>query len=463
MIKRTLLTIVLAALAASIYSQTNRTFILKNSDDGLSELHCFLPVNPSGRAVVACPGGAYGGLAFDKEGTDWADYFNRQGIAYFTLKYRMPNGNPEIPVSDACHAILLVRDSAESWCINRYDVGIMGSSAGGHLAATVSTQVPFAARPDFSILIYPVITMSERWSHAGSVRRFLGEKKNDDEVVKRWSAELHVDHYATPPAILLLSNDDRTVPPVTNAIAYYSAMRKAGNDCTIHIYPTGGHGYGITSDFKHHNQMLDDLTCWLSQRKAPREDAIRVACIGNSITRGATIDMSSAFSYPAQLQRLLGDGYHVRNFGLSGFTMLNNGNNPYMKTECWQMAQDYNPDIVIIKLGTNDSKPYNWMFGKEFGQDMQQMINRLRALPSKPKIYVCTPIPAFQDNLNIKEENIVNGVIPAILKTARKNQLEVIDLHTLFTDETLVSADHIHPNAKGAKEMARIIAEIIKK
>jgi acetyl esterase/lipase len=444
-------------------AQTARHFVLSNSSDNLSELHCFLPAQPSGRAIVACPGGAYGGLAFDKEGTDWAEWFNGQGIAYFTLKYRMPNGNPEIPVGDAYHAMRLVRDSAAVWGINPYDVGIMGFSAGGHLAATVSTKAPFDARPDFSILVYPVITMSERWSHAGSVRRFLGDKKSDDATVKYWSAEGHVTHYATPPTILLLSNDDLTVPPVTNGIAYYSALRKTGIPCAMHVYPTGQHGYGFSKEFQYHDLMLTDLQRWLTRLPAPKKEALRVACIGNSITRGACIDMAGIYGYPAQLQRLLGDGYQVRNFGMSGYTLLNKGNNPYMKTECWQMAKDFQPDIVIIKLGTNDSKPYNWQYAKEFPQDMQQMINELKALSSKPRIVLCTPIPAFRDNLNIVEANIRDGVIPAIRKVAKKNKLELIDLHTLFTDRQLMSPDDIHPNADGAALMAKIIAETIKK
>ena len=461
--KRYMMTLILAAFAASIYSQTGRTFVVKNSEDGQSELHCSLPRYPNGRAVVVCPGGAYGGLSFEKEGTDWGAWFNERGVAVFTLKYRLPDGHPEIPVGDACHAMRLVRDSAEVWGLNPDDLGIMGFSAGGHLAATVSTQAPFDARPNFSILCYPVISMDEKLGHAGSTRRFLGDKKNDPETVARWSAEQHVDHYSTPPALLLLSNDDRVVPPVSNAIAYYTAMRKAGNECTMHIYTGGDHGYGFASWFKYHEQMLSDLDYWLKDHKSPKKGAIRVACIGNSITRGSCINMPSIHGYPAQLQKLLGEDYLVHNFGMPGYTLLNKGNCPYMKTDCWQMAQDFNPDIVVIKLGTNDSKPYNWEHGDEFGQDMQQMIDRLRALPSNPKIFVCTPIPVFQDNLNIKEENIVKGIIPAILKSAKKNKLEVIDLHSIVTDEKHITADGIHPNPQGAADIAKAVAESIRK
>ena len=144
-------------MALNVSAQTARSFKLVNSDDGESELTCFLPQNPTGRAVVACPGGGYSHLAMEHEGTDWAPYFNEKGIAYFVLKYRMPNGDRNIPMSDAYNAIKTVRDSADVWNINPYDVGIMGTSAGGHLASTVSTHAPWEVRPNFSILFYPVI------------------------------------------------------------------------------------------------------------------------------------------------------------------------------------------------------------------------------------------------------------------------------------------------------------------
>ncbi len=124
MIQKLFLMAAALTAAITIQAQTVRQFVLKNSSDGQSELHCFLPIKSNGRAVIACPGGAYGGLSFEKEGTNWAEWFNAQGIAYFTLKYRLPNGNPDIPVGDAYHAMRLVRDSATVWHINRRDVGI---------------------------------------------------------------------------------------------------------------------------------------------------------------------------------------------------------------------------------------------------------------------------------------------------------------------------------------------------
>lgn len=258
--------LMLFAISASAQS-TARKFVLKNSADGQSELTCYLPKKLTGRAVVDCPGGGYSHLAMDHEGHQWAEYFNKQGIAYFVLKYRMPKGDRNIPLGDAYQAMRTVRDSAEVWHINKKDVGIMGFSAGGHLASSVSTHADEAVRPNFSILFYPVISMDERITHKGSCVNFLGEeRKTNAKLVEEWSNDKAVRPQVTPRVILLMSSDDKVVPPVTNGVAYYTAMNKAGNECTLHIYPSGGHGWGFRNTaqgFRYHTQMLDDLTTWL--------------------------------------------------------------------------------------------------------------------------------------------------------------------------------------------------------
>ena len=130
--------------------------------------------------------------------------------------------------------------------------------------------------------------------------------------------------------------------------------------------------------------MLTDLGNWLKARQTPKPDAIRVACIGNSITEGFGIDMCGAYGYPAELQKILGKDYWVKNFGVSARTMLNKGDYPYMNELAWQDAQAFKPDVVIIKLGTNDSKPENWQYGAEFRQDLEQMILTLRPDLAQP-------------------------------------------------------------------------------
>ncbi len=446
-----------SATASAAATPTARQFVITFAEG--ARLTAYLPTQPSGRAIVDLPGGGYSHLAVDHEGHQWADWMNRQGIAFFVLEYRMPKGDRTIPLTDAYRAMTTVRDSATAWRVNPYDVGIMGFSAGGHLASAVSTHAPWAARPNFSILFYPVVSMDERVTHKGSCANFLGaEGMKDQRLIQQWSNDACVRRHLTPPACVILSTDDRVVPPVTNGVAYYSAMRRAGNNCALYAYPSGGHGYGIRKNFAFHEQMLGDLKAWLATIAAPREQALRVACIGNSITDGMGIDMSEVYGYPAVLQRLLGKNYNVKNFGVSARTLMNKGDLPYMKEQAWVDAQAFLPNIVVIKLGTNDSKDYNWIHGADYGADLQKMVDTLRALPSKPQIYVCSPIPAARI-WGISDSVIVNGEIPAIKRVVKKNKLAYIDLHTEFKPtEGLMQRDGIHPTDKGAAQLAKIIA-----
>lgn len=470
--------------------QTARTFTIALTPDGEACLTAYLPSLPQGQAVVDCPGGGYAGLAMDHEGHDWASFFNERGIAYFVLKYRMPNGDRSIPIADATNAMRLVRDSAESWRINPRNVGMMGFSAGGHLASTMSTHAEWAERPDFTILFYPVISMNEHETHAGSCHNFLGEEGvHNEQLIKEFSNYNAVQSHHTPPAIILTANDDELVNPVTNSIAYYTAMRWAGNSCTLHVYPTGGHGFGFSPSFKHHEQMLNDLSNWLGSIKAPNPHAVRVACIGNSITDGSGIDMADSKGYPAALQEILGNDYDVHNFGYSSRCMLQKGDFPYMAEQKWRDAQafmksspntgDSCPDIVIIKLGSNDTKPQNWQYKAEFESDLQSMIDTLRPLSpvldkkgrstkkmrraSSPRIFLCTPIEALVVRWGINDKTISEEVIPAIRRVAELNGLPIIDLHSEFNahEAGMMQPDGIHPTAEGARRMAEIIASHI--
>ena len=444
-------------------AQTARKLTVNITPDGKANMVCYLPDAPTGRAVVDLPGGGYSHLALQHEGHDWADWFNQQGIAFFVVTYRMPNGDRTIPLGDAQQAIRIVRDSAQVWGVNPRDVGIMGFSAGGHLASSVSTHSEYDCRPDFSILFYPVISMDERETHKGSCVGFLGEQgMKNPQLVKEWSNQNAVRSHLTPPAVILMANDDGAVPPVTNGVAYYTAMRRSGNSCTMHIYPSGGHGFGFRPSYKYHDQMLSDLQSWLLSLRSPKSDAIRVACIGNSITHGSGIDMMDEKGYPAQLQRLLGNGYLVKNYGVGARCMMSTSDHPYMNEQAWRDAKAFQPQVVVIKLGTNDSKDFQWN-QSQYERDYQAMIDTLCSLPSKPAIYLCTPVKAFRDKWGITDSVIVNGVIPSIQKIARKNKLTLIDLHAVITDPKDMTADMIHPNEKGAGKMAGRIAEELKK
>ena len=438
-----------------------RQFTLDLTPDGAAQMVVYLPQEPTGRAVVDCPGGGYAVLSNTHEGAAWAPFFNERGIAFMLVNYRIPHGDRTLPITDVETAMRIVRDSAAVWKLNPRDVGIMGSSAGGHLASTIATHTPYQLRPDFQILVYPVITMGPG-THQGSLDGLLGDQQKDPELVRLYSNQYQVRSHITPPAFIVLSSDDNLVPPVPNAIAYYTAMRNAGNSCSLHIYPTGGHGYGYMPFFAYHDQMVSDLSSWLDNLKAPKQDAVRVACIGDSITDGHGIDLRTANGYPAQVQTMLGDGYVVKNLGVSARTMMNSGDLPYMNELAWQDALAFQPDVVVIKLGTNDTKTHNWKDRKAFSADMQKMIDALKALPTKPRILVCTPIPALKDSWTISEKLIAEEVIPAVERVAKRNRLEVIDLHTAFAgQENLYQEDGIHPTQQGARRIAEIVAKAI--
>ena len=214
---------------------------------------------PNGQAIVACPGGGYAGIATTHEGHDMAAWFNTQGITYAVLHYRMPYGTHEIPLSDAHQAIRYMRKNGEKWGIKQ--LGIMGSSAGGHLASTAATHFDAETRPDFQILFYPVVTMTD-YTHQGSKDNLLG-KNPSEELVKLYSNELQVTEQTPPAFIMHSSNDD--VVPILNSINYYLALCKHGVWSSMHLYPIGGHGWGYNESFPYKAQWKNELEKWLRE------------------------------------------------------------------------------------------------------------------------------------------------------------------------------------------------------
>lgn len=212
----------------------------------------------TGAAVMICPGGGYGILAASHEGSDFAKWFNERGISAFVLKYRLPNEKAmthqhEVPLMDAMQGMKLIRQNAAKWGIDVNKIGVMGFSAGGHLAATLSTHYNMGekasadGKPNFSILIYPVISLTPALAHGGSRDNLLGPEKSD-ELIKYYSNELQVSDQ-TPPAFLVHAMDDTGVP-VENSIEYYLALKKKKIPAEMHLYPKGGHGYGMRTEGK---------------------------------------------------------------------------------------------------------------------------------------------------------------------------------------------------------------------
>ncbi|WP_400192124.1 alpha/beta hydrolase [Hymenobacter sp. B81] len=235
----------------------------------------------TGTAVVICPGGGYARLSIDHEGYDVARRLNEMGVTAFVLKYRLPNDSSQTdkttaPLHDAQQALRLVRQRAADYGVNPARVGIMGFSAGGHLAATAGTHLtPVAAnapaqpgvRPDFLVLIYPVVSLTDSLMHPGSRNNLLGSAPAPAQI-RRYSADQQVTAQ-TPPAFLVHAQDDKTVP-VQNSLRFYEACLRRGVPAEMHLYPRGGHGFGLRNqttkdDWPLHLQHWLEANGWLSR------------------------------------------------------------------------------------------------------------------------------------------------------------------------------------------------------
>lgn len=248
-------------------------------------IEVFMPSkqNATGEGILIFPGGGYHILAYDWEGTDIAKYFNARGIAAFVVKYRLPDdASSQIghwsPFLDARRAIRLVRHHAADFNIMADKIGIMGFSAGGHLASTLSVHYDHklesisdsvamvSARPDFSILVYPVISFDPAFTHGGSKQALLGDNP-EPSLVEFFSNEKQVSA-ETPPTILIHASDDQAVP-VQNSLAYYEALVKQGVSAELHVYPRGGHGFSLATKDAHLRTWMDSVMQWLSEVVLP--------------------------------------------------------------------------------------------------------------------------------------------------------------------------------------------------
>lgn len=224
-------------------------------------LALFLPEKPNGVALLVCPGGGYVDVWDKTEGYANSKWYTDQGIVYAVLKYRLPNGHPEVPLDDVHEAMRILKAHAGELGFTK--LGIAGCSAGGHLAATAATQFTGPEnRPDFQILFYPVISMDPSITHAGSSFYLLGRNPSQT-LLDAYSNEKRVTA-DTPPAFLMANSDDRAVP-CENSIRYYEALRANGVSAALHIYPEGGHGWADHLDFLYRDAWMHDLQIWLSK------------------------------------------------------------------------------------------------------------------------------------------------------------------------------------------------------
>jgi acetyl esterase/lipase len=225
-------------------------------------LSFFIPKNPNGMAVIACAGGAYSSVWYGTEGYANAPVYTDRGITCIVLKYRLPNGHPEVPLDDVQEAFRVVRSMAGELGIKK--VGVSGHSAGGHLAAMAATKYKNEVqRPDFQILYYPVISADPLFSHEGSIINLVGRNNINKKNIEEYSNEKHVTP-DTPPAFIMANTDDDVVP-VRNSIEYYNALVANNVPASLNIYQEGGHGWTDHLDFPYREQWIDTLGKWLER------------------------------------------------------------------------------------------------------------------------------------------------------------------------------------------------------
>ena len=227
-----------------------------------AQLSFFIPKKPNGMAVIICAGGAYSSVWYGTEGYANSPFFTDRGITVAVLKYRLPNGHPEVPLDDVQEAFRIVRGRASELGIKK--IGVVGCSAGGHLAAMAATTYKNAVqRPDFQILYYPVITADPIFTHEGSVINLVGRSNINKKNIEEYSNERHVTP-DTPPAFIMANTDDDVVP-VRNSIEYYNALVANGVPAALNVYQEGGHGWTDHLDFPYSDQWMDTLGKWLER------------------------------------------------------------------------------------------------------------------------------------------------------------------------------------------------------
>ncbi len=490
------------------------TSLVKGTKDGIDRvvgvvrptLTVFLPdpAKATGSAIIICPGGGYGILAIGHEGYDMAKRFNQEGIAAFVLKYRLPKGgimkDKSIgPLQDAQRAIQLVREQAKQFNVNPNKIGILGSSAGGHLAATAGTHFNDAKidnpnnislRPDFMILNYPVISFSDSLTHQGSRQNLIGTKVFDgntkmptkakelgmsDADIIYFSNEMQVTP-KTPPTFITSALTDQAVP-VGNSLAFVSALEQNKVPVEVFFYAKGVHGYGMINPKSTGAQWIDACLGWIKKNfdqppmdwanlkrfqeenkkvMAPKANENRVVFMGNSITEGWSNSDPGFF-----------EGKPYFNRGISGQTT------PQMVLRFKQDVIDLKPKIVVILAGIND------IAGNTGPMTLEQTRDNLIAMAQFAKangikVVLSSVIPAydFPWRPGLEPAEKVVTLNKMIKEYADKNNIVYLDYFSAMADErhglkNELGYDGVHPNLEGYKVMAplaeKAIAEALKR
>lgn len=399
-----------------------------------------------------------------------SQYYASLGMVAISADYRLIGRDKTTPfeaVMDAKSAVRWVRKNCKELGIDPNKIVTSGGSAGGHLAACTALiegceddpKQRISSSPNAMILFNPVINTTKDGYGAD---KLVGEDTTLSPV--------HHVRKNLPPTLIMHGTQDTTVP-YKNAVEFTEKMKQSGNECTLISAFGENHGFfngtfRPTFGMRNFNQCMAESAkflsniCFIETPEVIKAEPIRIACLGNSITFGHGIERRMEQSYPAKLQEYVGERYEVRNFGKSGANVIYKGNLPYIKSKEYKELTEFEPDVIIIKLGTNDSKAKNWQYKEDFTEDFTALIKSLKKSAYRsPQIYVCTPVPSFtpKDVEFINSRIIEEEICPAVKEVAKKNRVTLIDLFGPFERLDNLFPDDIHPNAEGAERIAKII------
>ncbi len=439
----------------------------------------------------------------DKRAMRNADVYLKKGISVVAINYRHTPKDPlPAPVHDAARAVQFIRSKANEWNIDKNNIVLGGGSAGACTSLWIachddianpkskdrvereSSRVQGAGVISGQTSIDPM--QIEPWIgpkvFLSMIYRAVGEKSIEDAkknyaqheaTYKEFSP---INHLSKDDPPLFLGYPDKPefmALPATSfnygihhglfGIKFKEKSAEVGHD-KIYLYIKGHDetkAYANADDFIMKTLLANAKQADTAPIKQDAGSLIKVACIGDSITFGHGIKNRDKDSYPAQLGAMLGRGYTVKNFGVSASTLLKKGNKPYWRLPQFKAAQGFQPDVVIIKLGTNDMKPVNWKHKDEYKPNYLEMIKTFQNLESKPTVMICYPLPIFRTKGDFKDSIVREEIIPLVDQVAREAGVKLIDLYKPMTGKRELSRDGVHPNVEGATVMAETIVKYI--
>lgn len=405
-----------------------------------------------------------------------SEYYASIGMVAISAEYRLIKHDKTTPfecVMDGKSAVRWVRKNYKELGIDPDKIVTSGGSAGGHVASCTALiegyeeeneDLTISSVPNAMILFNPVLNTTKEGYGAN---KLVGR---ETEI-----SPFHHIRPNLPPTLVMHGTRDTTVP-YKNSFDFAENMVANDNDCVLISAFGENHGFFNGTFFRENcgtrniDRCMYESTRFLSRigflpkNLKSTKEPLRIACVGNSITFGGQLKNRKKDSYPTVLQKLVGKDYEVKNFGKPGATLLRKGDVPYIETDEFKQLYDYAPEVIILKLGTNDTKAKNWQYNEDFYADYLQLIDTLKANPKrKAEVFVCAPTPSFLKNQTISANDsiIVNCICPIIQQVAKKRNLKYIDTHSYFEGKNELFPDKVHPNAAGANSLAIYIYEEI--